>query len=123
MSPTPFLHLSKDLPCAGQLNPKETPFVIDGNSVFYSIKDVPKNFKMFCSKGFDITGKHGVSSRTNSYLPNSVKSLVRQQRGVARNLPQKDKTMRRPKEWEEFQQIMKTRKSLIQLLLKMWSTD
>ena len=49
-----------------------------------------------------LTVKHDVSSRTISYLPNSVKSLVGQQRSVQRNLSPQDKKMSRPKKWEEF---------------------
>ena len=116
-------YFSKDVPDSVLLPPQDTLTVLDGNATFYWRKNVPDSFKMICKSVFDMTGKNDVIFSTDSYFPNSVKSMERKRRGCTEKLILKGENTKKPRNWKAFLANDENKQQFSQLLVKEWSKD
>ena len=118
-----FHHVSKNIGDA-TLPPVDKMLTIyDGNATFYYIKDLPANFKLICQKVFSLVSKGDIIFSTDSYNPDSIKSMERQRRGTTEKLIIKGENTKRPKDWKAFLANDSNKKQFIDLLIKEWSKD
>ena len=60
---------------------------------------------------------------TDSYLPNSIKSIARARRGSSPKLIIKGENTRRPADWKKISQNDENKQQFIDVILKIWSSD
>ena len=118
-----FHHVSKNVSDATLPPVDETVTIYDGNAVFYYLKDVPSNFKLICEKIFSLLSKGDIIFSTDSYKPDSIKSMERQRRGTSEKLIIKGESTKRPKDWKTFLANDANKKQLTELLVAEWSKD
>lgn len=119
-----FAYLVKDINDAALPATDQTLVIIDGNAYFYFLKELPGNFKQICSKVFDMMPKTGnVVFSTDSYFPNSVKTMERQRRGCGQKLIIKGENTKRPADWKQFLANDENKQQFIALLTRLWSED
>ena len=120
-----FHRLVKDMDDADVPPDKDTMNVEDGNAVFHSIKEIPKTFKQICNNilATSTSGKSSVIFSTDSYMPDSVKSLERSTRGSGEKRLIQGENTRRPENWKEFLSNDDNKTQLIELLLRVWCAE
>ena len=108
-------------------NPDEnfTLVIEDGNALFYTLKDIPRNFKEICLKQFGMVSSKTCDMifSTDMYYPDSVKSMERRRRGSAHKLIVKGANTKKPKCWKEFLSNDENKHQLIKLMLNIWQTN
>ena len=105
-------------------NHDERLVIQDGNAVFHCMKDIPSNFNKICAKVFDIMPHAGdVVFSTDSYNPNSIKSMERLRRGCGERLIIKGENTKRPVDWKSFLNNDTNKQQFIKLLTHLWSQD
>ena len=98
--------------------------VEDGNALFYYMRELPSNFKDISRKVFDLMDKNcNVVFSTDTYIPNSIKSMELRRRGISQKLIIKGDMTKKPKDWKVFLSNDDNKKQLIQVILNTWSSD
>ena len=96
----------------------------DGNATFYCLKGIPTSFKQISLKLFEMTSKGpDIVFSTDSYLPDSIKSMERARRGSPPKLIIKGENTRRSANWTKFQKNDENKQQFIEVILKVWSSD
>ena len=99
-----FHSLVKDAKDASIPTEKDTMKIEDGNAIFRSMEEIPRTLKNICQNILSIA-LHGTSSvifSTDSYMPNSIKSLERSTHGSGQKRLVHGENMRKPENWKEF---------------------
>lgn len=103
---------------------EKTLTIEDGNALFHYMRELPDNFKGICLKLFDmkVRGTDVIFS-TDTYQPNSVKSVERKRRGCGEKLILHGEMTKRPSDWKAFLANDENKTQLTRLLLRVWSKD
>ena len=119
-----FHSLVKDIKDASVPSDQETMYIEDGNAIFHSMREMPRTFKQICQNILSIalSAKTNVIFSTDSYMPDSIKSLERSTHGCGEKRLVHDESTRRPENWKEFLSN-DDKTQLIELLLKVWCAD
>ena len=98
--------------------------IVDGNAIFYFLKELPPNFKSICEKIFDkaIRGYYSVFS-TDMYFENSIKSLERIRRGCGEKLIISGPNVKKHVDWKSFLTNEENKRQLIEMLVQVWSSE
>jgi len=84
----------------------------------YYLKNIQENYRQISTKVFDMIGRKGdVVSSTDQYIPESVKSMERCQRGCGEKLILRGETTKRPPDWKSFLSNDENKVQFIKLLL------
>ena len=116
--------VTKDSQDAMKPQQNETLLIVDGNTIFHCLTELPDTFKGICEKIFKaIPNTSDVVFSTDTYQRGSIKAMERQRRGTGERLLIKSANMRRPADWKEFLSNDENKERLIELLLDVWSDE
>lgn len=87
------------------------------------MKELPGTFKLICQKVFDCIAKGDAIFSTDTYDPDSIKSMERKRRGTSEKLIIKGESTKRPSDWKAFLANDANKQQFIELLLKQWQKD
>ena len=119
-----FHHITKDSEDAVRPLPDVTLLILDGNSIFHGLTDLPDNFRDISQKIFKAIPSGGdVIFSTDTYDRGSIKSMERKHRGAGEKLLIKSPSIRRPADWKLFLSNDENKQRLIEILLEVWSDD
>ena len=81
-----------------------TLVIEDGNALFYTLKDMPRNFNEICLKLSGVVSSKTCDMifSTDMYHPDSVKSMEKCRRKSGDKLIIKGASTKKPKCWKEF---------------------
>ena len=103
---------------------KETLFIMDGNAMFYQMKEVPKDFKEISLKVFKhLPTESDVVFSTDMYVPNSNKDNERMRRGCGEKLFIHGENTKRPADWKVFLTNSENKQQYIQVLSNVWGSN
>ena len=120
-----FKYLMKDTDMATPPPQDQTLLVIeDGNALFHSMTDIPKNFSGICDKLFNMMPHNvDVIFSTDMYKKGSVKAMERVRRGGAEKLLLQGGNTKRPADWKAFLTNDENKQQLVQVMLDTWNKD
>ncbi len=119
-----FHYLTKEVNDATIPPPDVTVLIVDGNALFYCMRELPNNFKEICYKVFDTLPKSSdIIFSTDMYNENSIKALERQRRGCSNKLIIRGELTKKPVDWKVFLTNDENKKQFVQVILKVWSTN
>ncbi len=119
-----FHLLVNKVPDAKLPDPKTSLTVVDGNALFYSIRELPKTFGDVARKLLDMIPRDSdVIFSTDMYHETSVKSMERRRRGWGKKLIVQGPNTKRPQDWKGFLANDENKEGFIDLLLQVWSSD
>ena len=120
----PSHFLTQDLDDCDQPQHSKTILIVDGNSLYHSVRDVPETMKGVAEKIFGmIPGNSDVIFSTDSYKAKSIKASERQRIGVVEQLLIKGHSMKHPSDWKGFLSNHENKRQFNNILLNVWSED
>ena len=119
-----FDYLTKDIQDCLLPNQNENLLIMDGNSIYHMMKEIPDTFKGASEKVFKmIPGSCDIVFSTDMYTKNSIKTMERARRGCGDEILVKGPSMKRPQNWKNFLSNTKNKEQFTDMILKVWSDD
>ena len=119
-----YQHITKAEPIWEHSNQKILS-IIDGNSIFYQMKNIPDNFEDIAVDIFTlgIGSKSDVVFSTDFYNSHSLKAHERDRRGTGETFNIKGVKTKKPPDWKTFLKNDSNKKQLCFILKKVWTSD